>query len=67
MSNRWAFRVSSKSEILATSKTWTQTLDLDLEKSGPWKIWTLKILDYEKRGKHLDAEQKISRPHDKIY
>ena len=51
----------------ATSKTWTQTLDPDPEKPGPWKIWTLKILNYEKRGKQLDAEKKIRRPHGIIY
>ena len=39
----------------ATSKTWNQ--NLDLEKPGLRKTWTLKTLDYEKRGKHLDAEK----------
>ena len=38
----------------ATSKTWTQTLDPDLnpdtEKPGPCKTWTLKNLDLEKPG-----------------
>ena len=39
----------------ATSKTWTQTLDLDPEKPGPRKTWTLKSwilnnLDSEKPG-----------------
>ena len=24
---------------MATSKTWTRTLDPDPEKSGPWKTW----------------------------
>ena len=61
-------------KIMATSKTWTQTLYLDPEKLGPWKTWTqknlgsakpgpwqtctLKNLDYEKRGKQLDAKKK---------
>ena len=44
---------------MATSKTWTQTLDPDPEKPGPWKTWTLKNLDYEKRGKQLDVKKKI--------
>ena len=46
---------------LATSKTWTRTLDpdpeepgprknLDPEKPGPGKTWTLKSLDPEKHG-----------------
>ena len=34
----------------ATSKTWTQTLGPDPEKSGPWKTWTLKNMDPEKHG-----------------
>ena len=36
--------------LMATSKTWTQTLDLDPEKSGPRKTWTLKNLDPKKPG-----------------
>ena len=36
--------------IMATSKAWTQTLDPDPEKPGPWKTWTLKNLDPEKHG-----------------
>ena len=32
----------------ATSKTWTRTLDLDPEKPGPLKTWTLKNLDPQK-------------------
>ena len=39
--------------ILATSKTWTRTLDPD---SGPW-TQTLKNLDPEKHGKQLDMEK----------
>ena len=35
---------------MATSKTWTRTLDLDPEKPGPRKYWTLKDLDPEKHG-----------------
>ena len=42
----------------ATSKTWVQTLDLDPEKPRPWKTRTMKNLDYEKRGKQLDAKNK---------
>ena len=47
---------------LATSKTWTLTLDLEPEKPGPWKTWTLKTwtlknLDHEKRGELLDVEK----------
>ena len=38
--------------VWATSKTWSQTLDLDLdpEKPGPWKTWALKNMDPEKHG-----------------
>ena len=50
--------------ILATSKTWTRALELDLEKPGLRKTWTLKNLDPEKRGprktwalKNLDPEK----------
>ena len=50
--------------ILATSKTWTQALELGLEKPGLRKTWTLKNLDPEKRGprktwtlKNLDPEK----------
>ena len=35
---------------LATSKTWTYTLDPDPEKPVPRKTWTLKNLDPEKPG-----------------
>ena len=52
---------------MATSKTWTRTLDADPEKPGPLKTWTLKPLtlknphpenlDHKKRGKQLDAEK----------
>ena len=49
--------------LMTTSKTWTQTLDLEQEKPEPWKIWTLKYLDHKKRGKQLDAEKKIGRTH----
>ena len=46
----------------------TRTLkNLDPEKPGLTKTWTLKSLDYEKREKQLDAEQKIRRPHGIIY
>ena len=31
--------------IYASSKTWSQTLDPNPEKSGPRKTWTLKYLD----------------------
>ena len=41
---------------LATSKTWTWTIDLE---PGPWKTCTLKNLDHEKRGKQLDAENRL--------
>ena len=41
---------------MATSKTWTRTLDPDPEKPGPRKTLTLKNLDPEKRGKLLDVE-----------
>ena len=44
---------------------WTQK-NLNSEKPGPWKIWTLQILNYEKRRKQVDAEEKI-RPHGIIY
>ena len=36
--------------ITATSKTWIKTLDLDPEKPGPRKTWTLKNLDPKKPG-----------------
>ena len=42
-------------------------MDLDTEKPGLWRIWALKILDYEKRGKQLDAQEKTRRPHGIIY
>ena len=50
-------------------RPWTRTLkNLDPEKPGPWKTWTLKDLNYEKRGKQLDAKKtKIRRPHGLIY
>ena len=35
---------------MATSKTRT----VGREKPGPWKTWTMKILNYEKLGKQLD-------------
>ena len=42
----------------ATSKTWTRPLkNLDPENLEPWKSWTLKNLDPEKRGKRLDVEE----------
>ena len=56
--------------ILATSKTWTQTSqtldpDTDPEKSGPRKTWTLKNLEPEKPGplktwtqENLDPEKR---------
>ena len=65
--------------MLATSKTWVQTLDPGPEKPGPRKTWTLKNLDpenpglrktrtlknldYEKRGKQLDAKKKRLEDH----
>ena len=41
---------------------WTLDLDpdpenLEPEKTGPWKTWTLKNLDLEKRGKRLGMEK----------
>ena len=39
-------------------KSWTEK-SLDPEKPGLRKIWTLKILNYEKRRKQLDAEKKL--------
>ena len=36
--------------IMATSKTWTGSLDQDPEKPGLWKTYTLKKLDPEKPG-----------------
>ena len=35
---------------MTTSKSWTQDLDLDPEKPGPWKTWTMRNLDPEKPG-----------------
>ena len=49
--------LKNKSLETATSKTW--------KKSS--KALTLKVLNYEKRGKQLDAEKKMRRPHDIIY
>ena len=50
--------------FMTTSKIWTRTLDLDPEKSGPWKTWIQKNLDPEKPGpwkiwtlKNLDPEK----------
>ena len=40
---------------------------MDPEKPGSRKVWTLKILDYEKREKQLDAAKKIKRAHGIIY
>ena len=38
---------------------WTRTQkNLDPEKPGPRKTWTLKNLDPEKRGKQLDASKR---------
>ena len=37
--------------------------NLDSGKPGLKKTWTLKNLDSEKRGKQLDADKKIKRPH----
>ena len=31
--------------------------NLDPEKPGPWKNWTLKNLDLEKHGRRLDMEK----------
>ena len=45
--------------LQASSKTWTQILDPDPEKPGLRKTWTLKNLDYEKRGKQLDAKKRL--------
>ena len=52
--------------VKATSKTWTQTLDPDPEKPGLRKTWTLKNLDYEKRGKQLDAKKKKKKLEDRM-
>ena len=53
---------------MSTSKTWTQTLDLDAEKPWPWKTWTLKNVYPENRGpwktwtlKNLDPEKPLLR------
>ena len=35
---------------MATSQTWTQTLDRDPEKPGHKKTWNLKNIDPEKHG-----------------
>ena len=35
----------SSQDHLATSKTWTRTLDLDSEKPGPRKSWIQKNLN----------------------
>ena len=35
---------------MATSKTWTRTLDQDPEKPQPRKTWTLKSMDPKKHG-----------------
>ena len=36
---------------MATSKTWTQTLEnLNPESPGLWKTWTLKNMESEKHG-----------------
>ena len=49
---------------MATSKSWSQTLEPDPVKPGPWKSSTLKNLDSEKAGpwksstlKNLDSEK----------
>ena len=49
---------------MTTSKSWTQNLDLDPEKPGPWKTCTLKNLYPKKSGpsktwtpKNLDPEK----------
>ena len=44
-------------------RPWNRILDPDPKKPGPLRMWTLKILDYEKRGKQVDAAEKIRRPH----
>ena len=49
-------------------RPWTRTLDLDPEKPGPRKAWTLKILDHEKPGpwktwETAGMQKKIRRPH----
>ena len=56
---------------MATSKTWTRTLDPGPEKPGPRKTWTLENLDPEKPGLRKTREtagcsKMIRRPH-KIY
>ena len=39
---------------------WIRTLkNLGSEKPGPRKTWTQKNLDYEKRGKQLDAKKRL--------
>ena len=45
--------------VRATSNTWTRPLDPDPEKPGLRKIWTLRNLDSEKRGKQLDLKKRF--------
>ena len=45
--------------VLATSNTWTQTLDLDPKTPLPRKIYTLKNLDHERHEKRLGAERRL--------
>ena len=42
--------------FLATSETWTRTLDLK-HGHGTWNTWTLKNLDPGKQEKQLDVEK----------
>ena len=50
--------VVQKTCKLATSKTWTRTLDLDPEKPRPRKTWTLKNLDPENLGSEKPGPRK---------
>ena len=51
---------------MATSKTWTQTLDLD-PGPGPRKTWTLKTLLVKNMGNSWMQKKKIGRPQSVIY
>ena len=46
--------------MLATSKTWTRTLDPDPEKPGPLKTWTQKNLDPEKIGSGKNGKNRTN-------
>ena len=44
---------------MATSKTWTRTLDLDSEKLGPLKIWNLKNMNPRKYAVNMGEIKKF--------